>query len=59
MTLGPEKAILNFVVDKSVKEELERIAEKEDRSLSSVARRVLYKGMELSNIGKQLHLPLK
>lgn len=59
MTLAKDKVFLNFVVDKSVKDELQRIAKIEDRSLSSVSKRVLYAGLKSLNIGKQLKLPLE
>lgn len=59
MTLAADKVVLNFVVDKIVKDELQRIANIEYRSLSSVSKRVLYAGLKALNIGKQLKLPME
>lgn len=47
MALPDGKEVISIIVDREVKEELQKIAKKEDRSLSSFSRKLLLKGFEV------------
>ncbi len=50
MPLPPDKVVLSVVVDREVKEALEKIASEMQMSVSLVAKNVLYVGLDSLNI---------
>lgn len=54
MPLPADKVVLSVVVDKEVKEALEKIAEELQMSVSLVAKNVLYIGLDSTHIFQKL-----